>query len=159
MLGVRREDKMNRWMIILLALAVSNTAFGQTNAPTLEQRMKNIMIPTIEFRQANPIDVLHFLVEATSASEPDPNRPVPCIGRVITNQSVLADSYTFELEDGSDLELPALTLEYHRISLFEALHRVTEELGLIFRLQDDKIEFFTKDGKRIVRKQIVEPER
>lgn len=140
-----------------MALAVSHTAFGETNAPTLEQRMKNIIIPTIEFRQANPIDVLSFLVEGASASEPDPNRLAPCIGQVITNQPIVADSYTIDIEDGTDLELRTLTFEYRRISLFEVLHRVTQELGLVFSLEDDKIEFFTKDGKRLVRRQIVKP--
>ena len=51
-------------------LAAPLVAYGQTDTD-IEQKMKDIIVPIIEFRQANATDVLDFLVEATAATAPD----------------------------------------------------------------------------------------
>ena len=126
-------------------------ACGQTNM-TIEQKMRDIIIPSIEFRAADPIDVLQFLLEARTASDPD----IPSIGLLVTNPPATRMYYTYEVEDGSPLELHPLTLEYRHISLLDAFDRITKEMGVIYRFENDAPIFFTQEGKRIIRKKSVE---
>ena len=123
--------------------------YGQTNM-TIEQKMKAIIIPAIEFRQANATDVLEFLVEATTTVDPDKIS----IGLIDTNTS--REYYTYEVEGGVPLELHPLTLEYRRISMSDAIDQITRECGLTYRIENDTINFYTQDGKRIIRKKHVE---
>lgn len=143
---------MNIRLSILLTLLAPLAVYGQTNAG-IEQRMREIIIPCIEFREANPIDVLHFLVEASIAADLG-NR---CLCLASTNAPAPREYYSFEADDGTSLELKPLTLEYRRISLLEALDRITKEIGLTYRLENDTLQFFTKDGIRIVWKRNIEP--
>ena len=130
---------------------MATTAIAQTNSSDIVQRMKQIIIPSIEFRKANGMDVLHFLVEASNANIPE-HQSTTSIGLTITNASAVTHIYKYELDDGSSVDLPDLTLEYRRISLFDALNRVTEALGMTYKIEGDQVSFFTKDGKRIIRK-------
>ena len=137
---------MNHRLSIYLILLAPLAAYSQTNTG-IEQRMRDIIIPCIEFREANPIDVLEFLVEASIAADPE-NRS---LGLASTNTPAFKEYYTYDVEDGTRLELKPLTLEYRRISLLEALDRVTKDMGLTYRLENNTLQFFTQDGKRIVR--------
>ena len=138
---------MNNRLVILLLLLAPLAAYGQTDAD-IERKMKAIIIPSIEFRQANAIDILNFLVEATTAIDPDKIS----IGLVDTNTPY----YTYEVEDGVPLELHPLTLEYRRISMWDAIDQITRECGLTYRIENDTINFYTQDRKRIIRKKHVE---
>lgn len=139
-------NEMNIRLSIFLILLAPLAVYGQTNAG-IEQRMREIVIPCIEFREANPIDVLQFLVEASIAANPE-NRS---LGLASTDTPAFKEYYTYDVEDGTPLELKPLTLEYRRISLLEALDRVTKDMGLTYRLENNTLQFFTQDGKRIVR--------
>ena len=110
--------------------------------------MRDIIIPVIEFREANPMDVLQFLLEARNAADPETRSR----GLASTNPPAPREYYSYEADDGTPLELKPLTLEYRRISLLEALDRVTQDMGLTYRLETNTLQFFTQDGKRIVRK-------
>ena len=138
---------MNNRLAILLLLLAPLAAYGQTDAD-IERKMKAIIIPSIEFRQANAIDILNFLVEATTAIDPDQIS----IGLVDTNTPY----YTYEVEDGVHLEFHPLTLEYRRISMSDAFDQITKECGLTYRIENGTIIFYTPDGKRIIRKKHVE---
>ena len=138
---------MNNRLAILLLLLAPLAAYGQTDAD-IERKMKAIIIPSIEFRQANAIDILNFLVEATTAIDPDKIS----IGLVDTNTPY----YTYEVEDGVPLEFHPLTLEYRRISMSDAFDQITKECGLTYRIENGTINFYTPDGKRIIRKKHVE---
>ena len=138
---------MNNRLVILLLLLAPLAAYGQTDAD-FERKMKAIIIPSIEFRQANAIDILNFLVEATTAIDPDKIS----IGLVDTNTPY----YTYEVEDGVPLEFHPLTLEYRRISMSDAFDQITKECGLTYRIENGTIIFYTPDGKRIIRKKHVE---
>lgn len=126
-------------------------AHGQTSM-TIEQKMKAIIIPAIEFRQANVIDVLEFLVEATTAADPDGYS----IGLIEPNTPTTREYYTYEVEGGAPLELHPLTLNYTRISMSDAFDRITKEVGLTYRVENNTINFYTQDGKRIIRTKHVE---
>jgi hypothetical protein len=138
---------MNNRLVILLLLFAPLAAYGQTDAE-IERKMKAIIIPSIEFRQANAIDILNFLVEATTAIDPDKIS----IGLVDTNTPY----YTYEVEDGVPLELHPLTLEYRRVSMYDAIDQITRECGLTYRIENGTINFYTSDRKRIIRKKHVE---
>ena len=140
---------MNNRLVIFLLLLAPLAAYGQTNM-TIEQKMKAIIIPAIEFRQANATDVLEFLVEATTTVDPDKIS----IGLIDTNTP--REYYTYEVEGGVPLELHPLTLEYRRISMCDAIDQITRECGLTYRIENDTINFYTQDGKRIIRKKHVE---
>ena len=142
---------MNTRLAILLTLLAPLAAYGQTNM-TIEQKMRAIVIPSIEFRQANAIDVLEFLVDATTAEEPDKFS----IGLIDTNRPATREYYTYEVEDGVPLEFHPLTLEYRRISMSDAFYQITKECGLGYRIENGTINFYTPDGKRIIRKKHVE---
>lgn len=60
-----------KWTSILLVLMLAAKVSGETNSVTIEQHMRQVIIPSIEFRQANPSDVLNFLIEASIASDPE----------------------------------------------------------------------------------------
>lgn len=140
---------------VLMMLAISTGALAQTNVLSTEQRMKRSIIPVIEFRQADAVDVLNFLIDA---STPKPPTNVPCLALLQTNASAtIQKRYILRLEDGAPLELPPLSLVYHRISFLDAIRKITERLGLIFRFENDQLVFFTKEGKRIIRKECAEP--
>jgi len=140
---------MNNWISAFVLLATSFNAFAQTNAHTMEQRMKRVMIPSIEFRQADAIQALNFLVEASAGVSPE--API-CLGLINTNiPPTSPEKYILQLEDGSDLDLPALNVRYHRISLYDAVVKITEHLGLRFRFENDNLVLFTQDGQRIIR--------
>ena len=113
------------------------------------------MIPAIEFRQADAVEVLNHLIEAGTARAPT---NIPPIGLIQTNAPrAPLKTCVLEVEDGTPLAFPALTLNYRRISLLAAFGKVTEKLGLTFRFENDQLVLFTKDGKRIVRKESAEP--
>jgi hypothetical protein len=142
---------MNNQLAILLTLLTPLVVYGQTNTG-IEQKMREIIIPHIEFREANPIDVLQYLHEASSAADPD----IPSLGLLSTYPPATRVYYTYEVEDGSPLELHPLTLEYRRISLADAFERISKELGLTYRIENNAPLFFTQNGKRIIRTKHVE---
>ena len=142
---------MNNRLVILLLLLAPLAAYGQTDK-SIEQKMKDIIIPSIEFREANPIDVLQFLLEAITASDPD----IPSVGLLATDPPATRVYYTYEVEGGSPPELHPITLEYRRISLAEAFDRITKEIGLTYRIENNSPVFYTIDGKRIIRTKHVE---
>ena len=144
---------MNTRLAILLTLIAPLAAYGQTNM-TIEQKMRAIIIPSIEFRQANAFDVLNFLVEATTAPDTEPD--ISGLSYISTNVPPTREYFTYEIEDGTPLELHPLTLEYRRVSMYDAIDQIAKECGLTYRIENGTINFYTQDGKRIIRTKHVE---
>jgi hypothetical protein len=142
---------MNNRLVILILILAPLATCGQTDED-IERKMKSIIIPSIEFRQANAVDVLEFLVDATTAEDPDKSS----IGLIDTNAPATREYYTYEVEDGVPLELHPLTLNYTRISMSDAFDQITMECGLTYRIENGTINYYTPDGKRIIRKKHVE---
>lgn len=69
----------------------------------------------------------------------------------------MKQQYRYELDDGSEILLPSLNLESRRIPLLQLITLVTEQLGLTYTLDETGLQFFTKDGRRLIRKEKVEP--
>ena len=124
--------------VLLLAAAV----VADTNHfPALEERLNDIIIPAIEFREANPLDVVDFLTDATV--------PRPPIGigfmTVLTNQEEVVETPDPRAEWVKDIS--PLTLELHRVTLLEAIDQITAKAGLKYEITNDVLLIRTKDGK------------
>lgn len=137
-------------MTALLALVLS--AGAQTNpAPDgLLQRMERIIIPAAEFREARATDVLDFLFEASTASDPDSDRP---FGLISPPKTVPV----FELEDGSAPDFPPLSFRTQRLTMLQTVDLICELMGIQYDFGESGPEFFLSDGRRLVRKEVPAP--
>jgi len=140
-------------MVIILSLAVGTTAHAEGNED-LESRLHRIIIPRIEFRNANIADVFNFLHDAATATDPEKTS----LSMIYNNAPPPPPQYRYETEDGEPFESRmSVTLNMGRMSMYEVLERVTAAIGITFRIKDNEIHFLTTDGRRIIRK-AVEPE-
>ncbi len=134
----------------VLTLQVSQTKRDRTVA-----QLKELIIPTIEFRQANVADVLNFLVEASIAADPNKEganvvwnkrrleggeeKKFPASGERLENRSDTGAEIDFREEPAP--VLPAdpeqtVTLNLRRVSLFEAVSIITEVAGLEWEITE-----------------------
>jgi len=148
--------KVYCFLFVALTWMFASGSGAQTNDLSMEQQMNSIMIPSIAFKSAKGLDVLDFLIESTTAG--DPEGPFqPCMGSLAGANGVLHHKRTvFALEDGTALKLPALTVDFERISLLDAIRKISERLGLTFLFQNNELVFF-QNGRRIVKTEITEP--
>ena len=128
----------------------------------LQEKMKKIIIPAVEFRQANINDVVNFLVEASMAADPDKEgvniilnlgqsggasaAPAPVAAPAPGAEAAPADDWGF----GGDMstEMPTsvgapnvrdITLNLRRISMLDAIKYITEVAGLKYRIEDSAV--------------------
>ena len=126
----------------------------------LQDKMKTIIIPAVEFRQANINDVVNFLVEASLAADPEKEgvniilnlgqgtgggaaAPAPA-----APAEPAVDEWGFGGEDlgggmGMASSAPAgvrdITLNLRRISMLDAIKYITEVAGLKYRIEDSAV--------------------
>jgi len=124
----------------------------------LQKKMENIIIPSIEFRQANITDVVNFLVDASVAGDTNgvgvniilklampgaDSAPAPAV-------SAPADDFGFGADFGATTQpavqstpgaanVPAITLNLRRINLLDAIKYITEVADLRYRLEDNVV--------------------
>jgi hypothetical protein len=129
----------------------------RTKASELEDRMKNIIIPALDFRQASISDVLQYLsIQSSIPNKSSYVSIIPlglCVNeqrRPITN-SPSADVFSQEsvIHNGANEITPAVTLSLRNISLYDALSVVCEVVGLRFKIDDRGIVLVTPDGNEI----------
>ncbi|NCA82283.1 MAG: hypothetical protein EOM72_06005 [Opitutae bacterium] len=134
-----------------LTLHVSQTKRDETVA-----RLKRIIIPAAEFREANAADVVRFLVEASIAADPekeganvvfkerrledgvDPRKPA--LGERLEGRSEPVDEWGF-IEDPFSPSPPVdsggtVTLNLRRVSLYDALETIAEVAGVNWRISE-----------------------
>ncbi len=130
-----------------LTLEVSQTARDKTVA-----RLKRIIIPAVEFRQARVKDVLQFLVEASIAADPD-REGVNVVfkerrledgvePRPASPGTRLADSFEPENEWGfggdvgkfSSDSLGSVTMNLRRVSLYDAIETIAEVASVKWKI-------------------------
>lgn len=143
----------------------------QTSAQRLQEKMEKIIIPSIEFRQANINDVVNFLVEASISGDPERtgvniilnlNTPGSDAASAPAPVAAPAAVQDFGFGDfGSDFGVPApaqdfaspapssnvptITLNLRRISLLDAIKYITEVARLKFRLEENAV-MITPEG-------------
>lgn len=135
----------------------TNLTFGK--ADILKKRMEQMVIPEINFRQANITDVVNFLVEASQQADPDKiginiilNLNIP--GTPATTPTAAPDAGLGGiggLETPVDAgqgglgasagaaNVPNITLNLRRQSLYNAIKYITEVAGLRFRLEENAV--------------------
>ena len=143
----------------------------KTSAQKLQEKMEQIIIPSIEFRQANITDVVNFLVEASISGDKIDGTGV----NIILNLSMPggAEAATpaaapsepaeggFGGEFGGGFDdlgaapaapmnssspgIPTITLNLRRISLLDAVKYITEVARLKFRLEENAV-MITPEG-------------
>lgn len=139
----------------------------QTPSQRLQEKMTRIMIPSIEFRQANIVDVVNFLVEASRAGDEEGSGVNIILNLSLPGQegasapapSPAADPFGFPAAGGGGFDdlfsepsgmapvaAPAsgigtrtITLNLRRISLLDAVKYITEVAGLKFRVEDNAV--------------------
>lgn len=138
----------------------------KTTTEKLREKMSSIMIPSIEFRQANIRDVVNFLVDASLAGDPDgvgvniilnlnqPGEAAPAPAPAPAAADPFADFPGFEsgmMEEPADFgggggsSIPTITLNLRRISLIDALKIITEVSNLRYRI-DGNVVIITPAG-------------
>ncbi len=139
------------------------TMSAKTSTQVLRQKMVDMIIPSIEFRQANIVDVISFLRDASEAADPDHYginiilklpRGVDSGGTdgSTTAAPPIDDAWGLDIgstgggnngaaESGmSGLEtIPTITLTLRKISLFDAIKFVTEVADLKYRLEENVV--------------------
>ena len=133
---------------------VSQTARDKTLA-----RLKRIIIPALEFRQANLKDVLNFMVEASIAADPvkegvnvvfkerrleDGVEPRPASpGTRLADRSEPEDEWGIIGEAGEcpPVSKGNVTMNLRRISLYDAMETVAEVAGVKWRITDGGVVF------------------
>ena len=129
---------------------------AQTKRDETEARLKRIIIPAVEFRQAHVTDVLNFLVEASIAADPEkeganvvfkerrledgvePRAPAP--GERLEGRSEPVDEWGF-MEDPFSPSPPVdsggtVTLNLRRVSLYDAMETIAEVAGVKWRITE-----------------------
>ena len=113
--------------------------------------MQTMVIPTIEFRQANIVDVINYLRDASEAQDPE-KAGVNIILNVEGSGPAAAETpapaptddpwgaadagATAAPAGGGMSGIPAITLNLRRVSLLDAIKYVTEIAGLKYRIED-----------------------
>ncbi len=138
-----------------LAIAATCAAQPPIEPGTLLGKMDRIIIPAVEFREANAMDVLNFLFEATMAADPDPRHSFGLIHprEVETPRTI----HVFKTEDGTSPDIPPFSFNARRLSMLQTFDLICEHAGLRFTLGQSGPELFLSDGRRLLRKEIPAP--
>ena len=113
--GAKIELGGKTYVLTQLRQAVSGTS--------LEQRLKTVVIPKIDFRQANVVDVLDFLRDASVQFSPEDVPPEQRGVNMVLNLRGVAPA-----------SLPKITFAAKQLSLYEALKVVTQIADLRHRV-------------------------
>jgi general secretion pathway protein D len=115
----------------------------------LREKMQAILIPSIEFRQANVVDVITFLQQASVANDPG-GSGVSFILKLGAGGTAspaaptdASDPWATPSADGAEAPLgtasastPSITLNLRRVSLLDAIKYITELASLRFRIEE-----------------------
>lgn len=142
----------------------------KTSAQKLQEKMEQIIIPSIEFRQANITDVVNFLVEASisgdkidgtgvniilNLSGPGGDAAVPAPAPAEPADGAFGGEFGGGFDDlgaapaapvnTAASGIPTITLNLRRISLMDAVKYITEVARLKFRLEENAV-MITPEG-------------
>lgn len=150
-------------------------------ASVITEKMKNIVIPKLEFRQANIADVANYLVEASIAADPQgegvniilnvggsaavPSAPAASSGGFGGDDDWgFGDTSDFgasePVSSGGDSGIPPITLNLRNITMADAIQFITEVAQLKYRVEDSAVIITRKDaptGNIITRMYSVQP--
>ena len=118
----------------------------RTHRERIIEKLRSIMVPEIDFRQANIHDVVEFLREASKEFDPsDAERRGVNLNLNLGmadeggQAADTADPFADALTGHTAADLPAVTFSARYITLEEALKIVTEVAQLKYRIEDDAV--------------------
>ena len=146
--------------VVLVALvAIASPAFALTNDPapaSLLQWMERVVVPAAEFRNANSLDVLSFLFEASQTASSESTRS---LGLIYPEDPTDKPKtiHVFETEDGSPMEVKSVDVQTRCLTMLQTADLLCELSGIHFTAGPAGPEFFLSDGRRLVRKEVPAP--
>ena len=153
-------------------------ASTKARSSVLNERMKNIVIPKLVFRQANIADVVNYLVQASEAADPNGegiNIILNLGDAAVPTESAPAASDGFDDDDwgmggddfgssapamGGGSSVPPITLNLRNVTMADAVQFITEVAQLKYRVEDAAVIITRKDapvGTIITRMYSVQP--
>ncbi len=128
-----------------------------TAADRLIERMKSIVIPRIEFREANIRDVISFMTDASEAFDPT-GQGANIVLSVIRDRNVSEQSAdTLNKNDdpweadmkppSQDTEQKGISLRLRRVTLYDAISIIAEVADLNYRIDDRGIVLLDDKGQ------------
>jgi general secretion pathway protein D len=133
---------------------------GRLDSDRLNEKMQKIIIPEVQFRQANINDVVNFLVDASIAADPEKEgvNIILNLGQSGGGASPVAepmpamDEWGFEDDGfGGDMGAPMggggstpagvrdITLNLRRVTMLDAIKFITEVAGLKYRIEGSAV--------------------
>jgi hypothetical protein len=118
-------------------------------------KLKSIIVPSIEFRNANIMDVVSFLMEASIVGDPEGVGTSLILSRTIeTNRSNNA-TQTRDFDSPFFPEQPPqlkpignpITLNLRRVSLYDAITIIAEAAGLEYKFDERGVVFLNPKGE------------
>jgi hypothetical protein len=120
---------------------ITAVVFAETNdAITIENKLRERIIREVSFRDADPLDVVDFLVDDISEKKPQ----TVSIGDILpspTNSTPIIDPRRSYLKG-----IPSLTIDLERVSLLDALRQITAKLGITYEISGTNVIFKSKAG-------------
>lgn len=130
---------------------------SQTKKDQAEELLRRIILPAVEFREANVADVVRFLVEASIAADPakdganlvfkerrleggvEARAPAP--GERLespVDEWGVGDEWGRPIPSPGD-SVPTITLNLRRVSLYDTLEAIAEVAGLEWRIAESGV--------------------
>jgi general secretion pathway protein D len=139
------------------AITTGQTMDAGGGTQRLQEKMSSIVIPSIEFRQANIVDVINFLRDASEAADPE-GEGVNILLNLNVGDAPAAAAPTRQTQatdpwgdldfdepaaaspaDTGPVNIPTITLNLRRVTLFDAIKYVTEVANLKYRLEGNVV--------------------
>ena len=136
--------------LVLSAAGRAGPLDSTSAVAAVEARLASVVIPTLELRQAEPLDVVDFLVNAARAGV-DSTRPDGSASLANPAAGGRAADARQRLVAG----LPLITAEFHRITLLEAVRQITQRAGLAYEITDRELLIKNAAGAVLNRARIV----
>jgi general secretion pathway protein D len=153
---------------------------SRPDSERLHEKMQKIIIPEVQFRQANINDVVNFLVEASIAADPEKEgvniilnlgqsgggggaAPAPAAAPAVDEWGFAADDFDAPMPSGGGggaSGVRDITLNLRRISMLDAIKYITEVANLKFRVESTAVMITSIDapiGNIITRMYPVQP--
>lgn len=115
------------------------------------EKMKKIVVPEVEWREANIHDVLEFLIKVTSEDEPGKaKRSQGLCTIMITEPAPITRPFTGDDPFASMPEtnsMPEITLNARDISIFDLVEIVSKQAGLTWKVDGKVVVFWKQGGK------------
>ena len=129
-------------------IRLTSSPTGPSTADALKEELGRTIIDKIEFRQANIVDVVEYLVdESVTDSNPTGinivlNLGIASVGSTADTgggEETGLDEPGFDEDESYETDtggIPAITLNLRRVNMLDAIRYITEVSGLSYRIED-----------------------